>query len=653
MVKQTNLKHCRLTLVSGLACCLLYCFMFTGVAASVAAESDIEKETLTPTTKEAEKIKEKREAAQQEKRLASKKKTVQEANGLPKNINLPEDTTLLLSVSKIEVVGNKLLTTDQLLKGMPSVYNTSNQKIEKTDPVFLYDLRNIKRVLEAPDQTHQVSVRTIQGFEQYLSSVYQTKGYGGVYIYIPAETFSQKQELKNGILLVKVIETVTYQVNTTYFDANGNPPKKTYLKPEIVKKWSPVKPGQPINQKKLDDYLNLLNLNPDRYVTATVSKGEPNTGEPNTLKVGYNIYEVSPWHFFLQVDNSGTKDQRWAPRIGLINTNLTGRDDTFTAVLQAPLDEPSKHRYSAFMSYDVPMFSPRLRLNVYAGRSEFNVNGGQGIDFLGNGTVVGSNLTYNIYQHNNWFFDIFTGLSYEETHVTASQFPSALGSDVRMQLWHMGLKVHKTDDMSKTNINLERVQRIGGSGQDAYWDVATATGARVNSEKNFWIWNFSATRYQYLDAAKVHRILGSFSYIRPNTRLIPAKMTTFGGMYTVRGYDESAIVADGGILASVQYEYDIVKHNEAKLAKKGEPQEKTEKLRKLAPLVFFDYGRAQMKDAVAGEKPHEELYSIGTGILFEWGKHLSGGVYYGYPLKATSTTSVGDGRINMFAMLQW
>ncbi len=653
MIKKTSLKYCRLTLVFGLVCCLFYCFMFTGVATSVAAESDIEKETLTPTTKEAEKIKEKREAVQQEKRLASKKKTVQEANGLPKNINLPEDTTLLLSVSKIEVIGNKLLTTDQLLKGMPSVYNTSNQKIEKTDPVFLYDLRNIKSVLEAPGQIHQVSVRTIQGFEQYLSSVYQTKGYGGVYIYIPAETFSQKQELKNGILLVKVIETATYQVNTTYFDANGNPPKKTYLKPEIVKEWSPVKPGQPINQKKLDDYLNLLNLNPDRYVTATVSKGEPNTGEPNTLKVGYNIYEVSPWHFFLQVDNSGTKDQRWAPRIGLINTNLTGRDDTLTAVFQAPLDEPSKHRYSAFMSYDVPMFSPRLRLNVYAGRSEFNVNGGQGIDFLGNGTVVGSNLTYNIYQHNNWFFDIFTGLSYEETHVTSSLFPESLGSDVRMHLWHMGLKVHKTDDMSKTNINIERIQRIGGSGQDAYWDAATATGARTNADKNFWIWNFNATRYQYLDAAKVHRILGSFSYIRPNTRLIPAKMTTFGGMYTVRGYDESAIVADGGILASVQYEYDIIKHNEAKLAKKGEPQGNPKGLRKLAPLVFFDYGRAQTKDAVAGEKSHEELYSIGTGILYEWGKHLSGGVYYGYPLKTTSKTSAGDGRINMFAMLQW
>ena len=36
-------------------------------------------------------------------------------------------------------------------------------------------------------------------------------------------------------------------------------------------------------------------------------------------------------------------------------------------------------------------------------------------------------------------------------------------------------------------------------------------------------------------------------------------MTTFGGLYTVRGYQESEIVADGGIIASVQYEYDIVK----------------------------------------------------------------------------------------------
>jgi len=52
-----------------------------------------------------------------------------------------------------------------------------------------------------------------------------------------------------------------------------------------------------MNRKKLDDFVNLLNLNPDRYVSTVVGKGE----EPNTLGVNYGIYEANPWHYFIQV----------------------------------------------------------------------------------------------------------------------------------------------------------------------------------------------------------------------------------------------------------------------------------------------------------------------------------------------------------------
>ena len=41
-------------------------------------------------------------------------------------------------------------------------------------------------------------------------------------------------------------------------------------------------------------------------------------------------------------------------------------------------------------------------------------------------------------------------------------------------------------------------------------------------------------------------------------------MTAFGGMYTVRGYDEYEIIADGGILTSIQYEYDLVQAEKAR-----------------------------------------------------------------------------------------
>ena len=111
----------------------------------------------------------------------------------------------------------------------------------------------------------------------------------------------------------------------------------------------------------------------------------------------------------------------------------------------------------------------------------------------------------------------------------------------------------------------------------------------------------------------------------------PVIYTIFGGMYSVRGYRESRIVADGGILASVQYEYDLVKRGEVGEVKKAE--ERKPWLKKLAPLVFFDYGRAKIKDHVAGEKGVEELSSVGLGMIIEIGEHFNGAVYYGFPLR--------------------
>ena len=123
-------------------------------------------------------------------------------------------------------------------------------------------------------------------------------------------------------------------------------------------------------------------------------------------------------------------------------------------------------------------------------------------------------------------------------------------------------------------------------------------------------------------------------------------------MYSVRGYKESGIVADGGILTSMQYEYDLIKKNEAEgIAPpyQGEAYE----VRKLAPLVFFDYGRAVTEDHTSSEPDDQELYSMGVGGTIEMGEHFVGNVYYGFPLKATTTTGTDDGRLNLSLMMRW
>jgi hemolysin activation/secretion protein len=130
-------------------------------------------------------------------------------------------------------------------------------------------------------------------------------------------------------------------------------------------------------------------------------------------------------------------------------------------------------------------------------------------------------------------------------------------------------------------------------------------------------------------------------------------MTTFGGFYSVRGYDEDEIVADGGILMSGQYEFDLVKHSESlenreatSEASSEETQDNKPWLRKLAPLAFIDFGRAKIKSPLVGEQGTQELCSLGVGTIAELGDNFSAGIYYGWPLRGTDQTNKGDGRLN-------
>jgi len=598
-------------------------------------------------TRDAEKIEQMREDAERAKREAYEKANAQLQKELSE-IDLPEDTTQRMIAREISIRGNSLIPTAELLGNMPLIYNASAERLQQAESDYLYDFRVLHDIILEPGQPHEVSMRTIRGFTQYIVSAYGKRNYAGIYVSVPPEALVDGTKLRDEILLINIIEAPLSSIATNYFNTDNERVEKGYLKSSALIKWSPAQTGEVGNQKKLDDFVNLLNLNPDRYISAVVSQGE----EEQTLALGYNIYEANPWHYFLQADNAGTDDRQWAPRVGILNTNLTGIDDKFTVFYQAPWESGIEDRYSVYGNYDLPIMGPRLRLELYSGYSQFDVDGGGGIDFLGHGSLYGGKLRYNAFQDQGWFFDLTTSLGHEKSRVTSSIFSSILGSEVSMDLWGIGFDIHRRDDMSSTSITLDRIQSVGGSSQRKFWDPITLTGARTNSDRDFTIYTTSANHSRYLDADKIERLSGSLRWLVPDERLVPAKMTTFGGMYSVRGYKESRIVADGGVLASVQYEYDLVRYDLARdTSETG--SEKPPWLRKLAPLVFFDYGRASIKNRVAGEQGSQDLYSVGVGTLVEIGDNFSGALYYGYPLESTNTTDEGEGRINVSVMMRW
>ena len=622
----------------------MVCFVLVFLLVSVACFAE---DGLEQKARDAEKIEQMREEAERAKREAYEKAKAKLQEEITE-VDLPEDTTQRINVKEISISGNSLIPTDELLEGMPLIYNASAEPLQQAESEYLYDFRVLHDIILEPGRSREVSTRTIQGFTQYLLSVYQDENFAGIYVYVPSEAIKEGRELMNEVLPIKVLEAPVSDTTTTYYNPENEIVEKGYLCSSAVSDWSPIKVGQVVNQKELDDFVNLLNLNPDRYVSAIVSKGT----EPNSIALGYNIYEANPWHWFIQADNSGTKQRQWDPRIGVINTNLLGIDDTFNVIYQAPWDSTLQENYGLYGSYDFPLFSPRLRLNLYGGHSEFDISAASGpFDFLGRGTFYGGIARYNLFQTDGWFFDVKGSIEHTRSKVTPSIFPEFLGTDIKFWLWGAGIDLHRSDDISQTALSLNRFESMGGGSSEEEFNLA-----RTNSEPDFSIYSFSANHSQYLDMNKVERLSGSFRWIGSDERLVPAKMSAFGGMYTIRGYDEYEFIADGGLLASGQYEFDLVKYEESKTAGSYDTEQAEQEkpfLRKLAPLVFVDYGRAKIRHPDGTEKDNEDFFSAGVGALLELGDNFSGAVYYGYPLKHTDYTRTGKGRLSVGLMMRW
>jgi hemolysin activation/secretion protein len=351
----------------------------------------------------------------------------------------PEDSSQRFLVKELQISGNELISTAKLLENLPFAYKLTEQK-DDTTAEQIYDFRVLHDIVLNPGKEHEVSINTIKGLTKYFLSVYQDEGYAGIYVYVPAAAV-RGTELVDKILAIEVLEGKIAEISVERYDFERQNIEKGYLNDSIIKSWSPLKEGEVIHKNELDYFVRLLNLNPDRYVSAVISRST----EPNALNLTYDVYELNPWHMYAQVDNSGTNERQWSPRVGFINTNLTGIDDRFSAMYQAPWDSGIDDNYALFGSYDLPVLTPRLRFNLYGGYSEFDITPQGGpFNFLGRGSFYGGVLSYNILQIEDWFVDVTGSLSQENSKVTPAL---GLASDVDMDLWGVGVNIHRSDDI--------------------------------------------------------------------------------------------------------------------------------------------------------------------------------------------------------------
>ncbi|MDT8300152.1 MAG: hypothetical protein RQ760_01630 [Sedimentisphaerales bacterium] len=225
----------------------IMCFVLVFLLCSVFCFEAEASQRKTDYDPKMEQIREDAQRAEREALEKAKAKLEEDIS----EIDLPEDTTQRISVKEIRIIGNTLLTVDELLADMPLIYNASAETLTIADSDNLYDFRILHDIILEPGQTRRISTRTIQGFTQYLLSVYQDKNYAGMYVYVPANAMREGRELQDEVLPLRVIEAPVSKITTTYYTSENEIVEKGFfavlrLKPghrhkserlQIRKKW--------------------------------------------------------------------------------------------------------------------------------------------------------------------------------------------------------------------------------------------------------------------------------------------------------------------------------------------------------------------------------------------------------------------------------
>lgn len=444
-----------------------------------------------------------------------------------------------------------------------------------------------------------------------------------------------------------------------------------------ILRTSPVQPGGAaggglIRRDLLDEYVLRLNRHPGRRVDVAVAPAE-NSGE---AVLDFLVSESKPWSIYFQVSNTGTEQtSEWRERIGFVHNQLTGNDDIFSIdFITAALD--SANALNA--NYDARFFGVEgLRWNVNAGWNEYTASdvGLSGEEFTGDGYSVGAGLSWLMYQDRELFVDLIGGFRYESFNVE-----STFSTGGEEQLWfpYIGVMADRTTetDAWSAMVRMEfqpgggdedEMEGLGRSNVDDSWAVLQAEAnvsfyldplfygdgwARVNADPT-----------TDTDSTLAHEL--AFS-IRGQTsfgaRLIPQVQQVAGGLYTVRGYDESIVAGDDAIIFTAEYRFHLPRSFPVELEPRGTVFGQPFKVAPQQPFGrpdwdlifrgFVDAGRVIVNDAELFEED-ETLIGAGVGLELQFLRNISGRVDLGFALQDVEDGSgevqgeAGDARLHV------
>lgn len=384
-----------------------------------------------------------------------------------------------------------------------------------------------------------------------INNLYAEKGY------LTCRAFLPPQTIKDGVVHIQLVEGKSGNV---YVDGN-NSTNESYIMDRIG-----IERGNIANINDLNEDLLLFNGSNDIQLHITMHAGK----EPGTTDYVISVAEPQKSLVNLYVDNAGSESSgEWREGLFFTDRSLTGNRDS---MMLSGIRSDGTKSFSA--SYITPVGRSGTKLGLNYSANSVHITDGELEDL----NVKGHSSAYGV--------SVIQPLIVSES----------MRTEASLEYGHQNsqtdfLGVHWVDDttygytasFSMTNYGTSSVifqkhgYRIGRS--------ENITGYTKNFNKYIFngFWQKAYTGGQMLSA----RLDGQYS---SDNYLPSAEQFYIGGMYSVRGYEESYLGGDSGFAASIEYSVPI------------------DKSKKTSVFTFIDYG------SVFGDSAFDDHTLAGTGI---------------------------------------
>jgi hemolysin activation/secretion protein len=437
-----------------------------------------------------------------------------------------------------------------------------------------------------------ISIAELFEIRSKITELYLSKGYITSGAIVPPQIIGKA----DGIAQIQVIEGRVESI-----EVKGN----SRLNAEYVRSRIARYTGKPLNQQQLLTGLQLLRLNPlINNVRAELAAGLQPGSNILTVEIG----EAPIWHSQISLDNhrspSAGTDRR---QVQVRNSNLFGWGDSVS--LGYTNTDGSN---GIDVNYQTPLNPQNTRLSLNYGTSSSRVieQPFNTLDIQSQSSYYEASIQHPIIQTPTQELEAGLVLSHRQSRATLLDnipFPSA-GADLNGQTKLSAVRlVQSYTQRNDREVFAARSQFSAGLG---------ALGATINNQSpdsRFLAWRGQAQYVKLLAPDSILLVRGDVQVA--DRAMLPLEQFGLGGVDSVRGYRQDALLADNGLFASTEARFPI-----AKFSKDSSLQ--------ITP--FVDFGTVWNKSS---EKlARTTLLSTGVGLRYQLSDRLTAKVEWGIPL---------------------